>query len=448
MSSPANPNPIDWQQLHRAHLAELERRYARALADNGYDAVVIHSGVPNKRTRFDDNYWPLRPTPEFQHWLPLVAPDCALLVRPGQRPRLIWSQPPNFWEKPAPPESDFWMTQLDIIVVEDAADARAHLHPSGRLAFIGEEERRATSWGIGDANPPGLLKALDQARVHKTDYELTSIAEANRIAAVGHQAVAEAFFAGDHSELDLHLLYLRATAQDDPETPYKNIVALGENAATLHHVSYRKQPRTRAAESLLVDAGAAVNGYCSDITRTYAKGAGAGADGFKTLVARTEAMQQRLCAAAAVGKAYEQLHEEAHQQIAGILVELGVARGSADEVVGSGLSRAFFPHGLGHSLGLVCHDVGCAEVKPKANNPWLRNTSTISAGQVFTIEPGIYFTEMLLEPLRGGPKAARPGLVDWATVEALAPLGGVRIEDDVQVQAAGPVRNFTREHLP
>jgi Xaa-Pro dipeptidase len=339
------------------------------------------------------------------------------------------------------------MTQLDIIVVEDAADARAHLHPSGRLAFIGEDEKRASSWGIGDANPPALLRALDQARVHKTDYELASLAEANRIAALGHRAVAEAFLAGDRSELDLHLLYLQKTAQDDPETPYKNIVALGENAATLHHVSYRKQPRARAAESLLLDAGAACNGYCADITRTYAKGSGASAEGFKALVARTEAMQQRLCAAAVVGKPYEQLHEEAHQQVAGILVELGIARGSADEVVASGLSRAFFPHGLGHSLGLVCHDVGCAEIKPKAQNPWLRNTSRISVDQVFTIEPGIYFTEMLLDPLRAGPRAARPGLIDWGTVDALAPLGGVRIEDDVQVRAGG-LRNFTREHLP
>src|SRR5262249_10175359 len=115
----------------------------------------------------------------------------------------------------------------------------------------------------------------------------------------------------------------------------------------------------------------------------------------------------------------------------------------ADEVVASGISRAFFPHGLGHSLGLVCHDVGCAEIKPKPNNPFLRNTSTISADQVFTIEPGIYFIQMLLEPLRRGANAGR---LDWSLVDALAALGGVRIEDDVQVLAGG-LRNFTRDHL-
>jgi Xaa-Pro dipeptidase len=433
----------DWTKLHRAHVGELERRYARALSDNGYDGLVIHSGMPKTRTEFDDQYWPLRPTPEFQHWLPLAQADSALLIRPGQRPKLVWTQPPNFWEKPPTPDSDYWLPQLDIVVVEDPADARAHLHPSGKLAFIGEETRRATTWGIGDANPPSLMKALDRLRVHKTPYELTAIDEANRIAALGHRAVRDAFVAGDQSELELHLLYLAATAQDDPETPYKNIVALGENAATLHHISYRKKARARAEESLLLDAGAACNGYCSDVTRTYVKGTGATATAFADLLARTEAMQQRLCAGVVAGKPYEALHEDAHRQVAEILSGVGVAKVGAEEIVASGISRAFFPHGLGHSLGLTCHDVGCAEIKPKPNNPFLRNTTTISVDQVFTIEPGIYFIDMLLGPLRHGANAAR---IDWSLVDALATLGGIRIEDDVQVLDGG-LRNFTRDHL-
>jgi Xaa-Pro dipeptidase len=434
----------DFATLHRAHVNELQRRYARALADHGYDAVVIHSGSPKLRTEYDDIYWPLRPTPEFQHWLPLSQPDCALLIRVGHRPRLVFAQPQNFWEKPAPPDTQFWRDAVDLVTVEDAADARAHLHPSGHLAFLGEDTRRAASWGVNEVNPPALVKALDATRVHKTPYEIASIAEANRRCAVGHRAVAEAFLHDDRSELDLHLLYLSATHQDDPETPYKNIVALGESAATLHHVSYRKQPEKRAAESLLLDAGAAVNGYCSDVTRTYVKGTGATASTFGELIARMESLQQRMCASATVGKPYEELHEEAHRQLGAVLVETGLVRMSADEAVSSGLSRVFLPHGLGHSLGLVCHDVGCAEIKPRANNPFLRNTSTIAVDQVFTIEPGVYFIDMLLGPVRHGKEASR---VDWKLVDALAQLGGIRIEDDVQVLAGG-LRNFTREQLP
>jgi Xaa-Pro dipeptidase len=113
--------------------------------------------------------------------------------------------------------------------------------------------------------------------------------------------------------------------------------------------------------------------------------------------------------------------------------------------VSSGVTRVFLPHGLGHSLGLCTHDVGCAEMRPRADNPFLRNTSRIAAGQVFTIEPGLYFIPMLLEPLRA---EARGRLVNWPMVEQLAPLGGIRIEDDLYVLESGRTDNLTRAFLP
>jgi Xaa-Pro dipeptidase len=95
---------------------------------------------------------------------------------------------------------------------------------------------------------------------------------------------------------------------------------------------------------------------------------------------------------------------------------------------------------------LQTHDVGCALRRPRSDNQFLRNTTDIAPGQVFTIEPGVYFIGALLDPLRG---SAHGGIVNWKTVELLAPLGGVRIEDDIHVLAAGaPVRNLTREHMP
>jgi Xaa-Pro dipeptidase len=288
------------------------------------------------------------------------------------------------------------------------------------------------------------VKALDALRTTKTPYEVACLAEANRRARAGHEALREAFRGGDVPELDLHLLFLKATRQDDAETPYKNIVALGENAATLHHVAYGRQAASRAAESLLVDAAAVCRGYASDVTRTWIKGSGAAASAFGALVAGVEAMQQRLCAAVKVGMPYEQLHDESHRQVAVILREVGLVKGTAEEAVASGVTRAFYPHGLGHSLGLQTHDVGCALRTPRADNPFLRNTSDVAVGQVFTIEPGIYFIGQLLETLKAGPGG---GIVDWKTVDALAPLGGVRIEDDVLVTDRG-VRNLTREQLP
>jgi Xaa-Pro dipeptidase len=292
-----------------------------------------------------------------------------------------------------------------------------------------------------------LREALDALRVTKTPYEQWCLREANQRASAGHDAVRRAFEGGASTEFELHLAFLQATAQDDPETPYKNIVALGRNAATLHHVSYGKRPDEGAggAQALLLDAGATCLGYCADITRTWVRGRGAAADLFTALVEGVDAMQQALCARAAVGRPYEALHDESHARLGALLGALGVLRGGAEEAVAAGVTRAFYPHGLGHSLGLQCHDVGCATVKPRADNPFLRNTSVIAPGQSFTVEPGVYFIESLLGPVREGPHRA---LVDWGLVDALTPLGGVRLEDDVVVREGAPVDNLTRPALP
>jgi len=439
-------------RLYLDHVADLERRYAAVMEKRGLDAVVIHSGSPAKRSAFDDQYWPLRPVPHWQHWLPLAEADCGLVVRPGARPTLLRKVEPNFWEKAPEPETRAFEGAFDVQWFRDVADARTRVAPlagrgSERWALVGDGPGLA-AWTVEPAtvNDPALLAALDALRVTKTSYEVACLVEANRRARAGHEALRDAFRDGDVSELDLHLAYLRATAQDDWETPYKNIVALGPHAATLHHVSYGRLAAQREAESLLVDAGATCRGYCADVTRTWLKGRGAAASAFEQVVAGVEGMQQRLCSAVRVGMRYEDLHDEAHRQAAAILRETGIATTSPEETVARGVTRAFFPHGLGHSLGLQTHDVGCATRAPRADNPFLRNTTDVAAGQVFTIEPGIYFIPDLLEPLRATPRGAG---VDWALVDTLAPLGGVRIEDDVQIEGGAAVlRNLTREHLP
>jgi Xaa-Pro dipeptidase len=429
--------------LYQAHVTALLARYAGVLAKHQLDAVVLHTGSPQQKSVFDDQYWPLVVVPHTRHWLPLAVADCAVVVRSnGSKPQLLLNTARDFWEGPAESQSDHFWSAFDVKELAGTDAIKASL-PTGKRAFVGEDKARAKSWGFSEEEtaPAALLKELDALRIHKSDYELLCLREANRRACLGHEAVLKAFHDGDHSELELHLLYLKATAQDDPETPYKNIVALGEHAATLHHVSYgRKATR---AQSLLLDAGASFCGYDSDITRTAVKGTGAVKDAFAGIVAGVEKLQQELCKRAQPGVAYEQLHNQAHELLADVIRDVKLSSASAAELVSSGATRKLLPHGLGHSLGIQTHDVGCRNVQPEERNPFLRNTSTVSANQVFTIEPGCYFIPSLLNDLRAMPVGAS---FDWQLVDGLVPFGGVRIEDDLRVVDGG-TENMTRAFL-
>ncbi len=433
------------ESLYAEHLSVLQRGYERVLEQHGYACAVVLSGQPLRKSMADDQYWPLRITPHFAHWLPLQSPGCALVVQAGQRPRLLWWQCADFWEGPPEPASLLWREHLTVETYTDAEHLLRQL-PRPAALWLGDDRELAT---LGDPDPDAerrlrAVRDLDELRVHKTPYEVECLVHANARAAAGHQRVRLAFASGDCSELDLHLQYLLATSQDDPETPYKNIVALGHHAATLHHVAYGKRPGQ--AQSLLLDAGATFLGYHADITRTWIKGDGAAADVFRALIDGVERLQLALCDGATAGRNYQDLHDQAHLHIGVLLRDLGIVHSSAEESVAKEVTFALFPHGLGHSLGLQTHDVACARIRPRADNPYLRTTRLIEPGMALTVEPGVYFIDALLQPLRHGPQAA---LLNWPLLQALAPFGGVRIEDDLII-GSGPqgLRNLTREVLP
>lgn len=418
-----------------AHLEYLQRGAEAALAAHGFDAVVLCSGAAASRSRFDDQAWPLLPTPAFAHWCPLVEPDAFLVIAAGARPRLVRTVVDDFWETLTPPESNHFWACFEL--VEVAPGQAASALPGGRVAVITRDPEQAPA---GTVNPPELIAALDALRTRKTAYEIECLAEASRRGARGHRRAAEAFRGGAPSELELHLAYLLGSEQDDLWAPYKGIVALGAHASVLHYVAYQRA-QVAGDTSLLVDAGAKCLGYGSDITRTHVRGEGAAAQRFAALLAAMEALQQEVIRRIVPGMPYEALHDTSHELLAGVLVELGLGRASADELVARGATRALFPHGLGHSLGITVHDVGMKLSPPRADNRFLRNTSVIEPGQVFTIEPGIYFIEGLLGPLAADD---RRGLLDWDAIAELRPFGGIRIEDNVLVEERG-TRNLTRE---
>jgi Xaa-Pro dipeptidase len=428
----------DLAALYPDHLARLSAAYDALLARQGLDALVIAAGSAALRNRFDDQHWPLAITPAFAHWLPLPEPDAALVIRAGRRPTLVRVVSDDYWESAPVAESDHFWTGFEVIEVREPREVTAHL-PAGRVAVIASGEPAFTT--PGPVNPPEVVAAVEATRTRKTAYEIACLAEASRRAVRGHRAAAARFAADAPSELGLQLAYLAASDQDDSETPYKNIIARGAHAAVLHHVRYARQAPPPGPDSLLVDAGASCLGYGSDITRTWVRGDGGGATLFGALIAGLDRLQQAVCARIRPGDEYEALHDHTHVLLADLLVELGIGRGPAGALVERGVTRALFPHGLGHSLGIQVHDVGMKLRAPRTDNRFLRNTSVIEEGQVFTIEPGCYVIDGLLGPLRAGGDAA---LLDWKTIEVLRPFGGVRIEDDVVVTATG-ITNLTRE---
>lgn len=429
-------------ELFQDHIAHLQTGYAKALETTSFDAVVLHSGRGLKQRTVDDQYWPLKVNPSFAHWLPLLEPNVLVVVQPGKSPRLVRPKASSFWEGPAPVPGDHFWSSFDV--VECAFDAMKEQCPSGRVAFIGDVAEAAEPLGIASelCNPAALLAELDSLRTIKTGYEIACLTEASRIAIGGHIAVDSEFHQGMQSELDLHLHYLRQTKQDSTQTPYGNIVAFGSNAAILHHVHYGREVDRNPNQSLLVDAGANYMGYASDITRTTVRGTSQAAQDFRALIAGLDAVQVELIADVKPGVAYEALHDLAHAKLAALLVESGLCTGNAEDLRSAGITQAFFPHGLGHSLGLQVHDVGCRLVPPSDQNPFLRNTSMVTEGQVFTLEPGCYFIEALLSPLR---ESAAKSMISWSTLAALQPFGGIRIEDNLVVSATASI-NLTRDN--
>ncbi|MBA3455952.1 MAG: Xaa-Pro dipeptidase, partial [Deltaproteobacteria bacterium] len=426
---------MSYATTYPAHLEYLQHGYEAAMAEHGYDAVILCGGAAAPKSRFDDQSWPLCPTPAYAHWCPLVEADAFVVIRAGSRPTLVRTVVDDFWETTPPPESDhFWS---GFTVVEVKPGMAGDVLPGGRVAVITRDQGTSPP---GSVNPPALIAAIDLLRTKKTAYEIECLAEASRRAVLGHRHVAELFRTGTPSELDLHLAYLGASEQDEARAPYQNIVALGAHTAILHYVAYTRE-RITGDTSFLIDAGAKVLGYGSDITRTYVRGTESSAKRFAELLERVDACQQDIIRRIRPGLPYEDLHDEPHRLLAVALRDLGIGRGSVDELVSRGITRALFPHGLGHSLGITVHDAGLKPRPPRGENKFLRNTSVIEAGQVFTIEPGIYVIDGLLGPLQSDD---RRELVDWSAIADFRRFGGIRIEDNVLVEASG-TRNLTRE---
>jgi Xaa-Pro dipeptidase len=269
------------------------------------------------------------------------------------------------------------------------------------------------------------------------------VREANRQAVPAHRAAYQAFLAGA-SELEIAAAYLAACNQSENDMPYAIIAGVNEHAAVLHHHDLSKH--AQIPRSFLIDAGVAVNGYASDITRTYACDEGSD---FAEMIRVMDTVQLELAAAGGIGKCPVELNVLSQLKVAEVLRQFDVLKMSAEEAFDADITATFYPHGLGHQLGCNVHDRGSnlanaqGDLVPASKKyPKLRSSAPMVANQIHTVEPGLYFIPSLLDKLRTSQYAA--GL-NWSRVDDFIPYGGIRIEDNIVVHGDGHLENLTRD---
>ena len=271
------------------------------------------------------------------------------------------------------------------------------------------ELRRQVRRGVG--TPGEIFSPHDivhRLRTHKSPAEVEVMRAAAEISREAHAAAGRLCRPGVWEyelEAALHQVF-RSRGGSGPA--YNSIVGSGDNATVLHYVENRSQ--LRDGQVVLIDAGVELEGYASDVTRTYPVG-GRYRGEARAVYEAVLAAQQAAFDVIRPGATLKQIHDAAVRTLVEGMVELGALEGGVDELIESEDYRAFYMHSTGHFLGLDVHDVGQYSIggEPRPLEP----------GMCFTVEPGLYFSadgEKTPERLRGI---------------------GVRIEDDVVMTEDG-----------
>lgn len=282
-----------------------------------------------------------------------------------------------------------------------------------------------------------MKEAIEECRVVKDSYEIALIRKANAISGIAHRAVMGAV-KHSRNECELEGLFLqRCIAHGCRNQAYSSIVASGTDASTLHYV-HNDKPITADTLNLLLDAGGEYDCYAADITRTYPVN-GHFTPASKAIYNLVLEMQKECTSLVRAGAIWDTIHTRAHEIAIAGLVALGILRNTYTpaELLASRISTIFFPHGLGHYLGMDTHDTG-GHANYKDVDPmfrYLRVRGGLPAGSVVTVEPGIYFCRFMIEPALRDEE--RRKYVDEEVLKGYWSVGGVRIEDNILVTEEG-----------
>jgi len=271
-----------------------------------------------------------------------------------------------------------------------------------------------------------LRNALIRARRPKDDVEIERMRIAAAATAAGFAELVPEIAAG-RTERELQITLEAAFLRNGGDFfAFDTIVAAGTHAAVLHFSPTLSE--LCDGQVLLVDAGAEHRGYAADVTRTYAVSGAFSTEQQLAYDTVRRALDESI-AACRPGGAWRDVHRTAGLVLAEGLIELGVLKGAPETLVESGAVRLFFPHGIGHMIGLGVRDAGPATDEP--SSPGLRLDIDLEPRQAWTVEPGLYFVRPLLAAERGHEG------VNWERVEELLDFGGVRLEHDVLITDDG-----------
>lgn len=407
----------------RARQAKVER----ALGANA-PILVVGAGEPIGVPGGLDRTYPFLAHPEY-YWLTGARRAGGVIVfEPGSG----WIH----FVRPASAEERLWEGEPDVPAGEDLAkfEEWAKARAGRKIAALGVPPKDVAADPTATAT---AQLALDAARRPKDDAEIAILRRAAAATAAGYAKLPGLIRPGvteRRIQVELEAEFYRAGCDG---VGYGTIVGAGANAAVLHF-----EPGERVVgedDVVLIDAGGHVAQYTSDVTRTYhAKGKlNPRQKAIYDVVLAAELEGIRLCT---VGREWHDVHRACAKVLAQGLKDLGLMRGEVDGLLESEAITCFFPHGIGHMVGLYVRDVGgrapgreegrkCCGTKVRVDLPLGENF-------VMTVEPGIYFVPAILDdPER---RKRFPDSVAWDEADRWRPVGGVRIEDNVLVTKAGP----------
>ena len=419
-------------------------QWLRAAVGNGGGVVIVPTAPEAMRNR--DSDYPYRHDSYFYYLTGFTEPEAVLAIvvpagnaparsvlfcRPKHEEREIWD---GFRFGPEAAKEAFGLDEAHSVEEIDAtlpgllAHAAAVAYP---LAESGTFDRRMRRWldavrmqsRAGVSSPHQALDVraiLDELRLFKDPSELDIMRRAGRISAGAHVRAMQASRAGlreYHLEAELLYEFRRHGAQS---VAYNSIVATGPNACVLHYRAGNAE--LRDGDLCLIDAGCELDGYASDITRTFpVNGRFTGPQ--RELYELVVAAQEAAIAETRPGVPYNVPHDAATRVLAQGMLDTGLLDankvGTIDDVIAGGQYRQFYMHRTGHWLGMDVHDVGeyrtpGAAASADGERPW----RPLETGMVLTVEPGIY-----VRPAAGVPEQY------WHI--------GIRIEDDAIVTPDG-----------